>query len=115
MAGTARKAAVLLLGEVLDGRQLLSQTDGMLSALAPADRARAQRLCAQTLRHLEQADRVLKPLLRLRVEHRRRDQLDRDLTIEQRVARAIDDTHATAAQLAGDFISIGESFPDHTG
>ena len=64
MAGTARKAAVRLLGEVLDGRQLLSQTDGMLSGLAPADRARAQRLCAQTLRHLEQADRVLKPLLR---------------------------------------------------
>ncbi|MFZ0099652.1 MAG: transcription antitermination factor NusB, partial [Gemmobacter sp.] len=64
MAGTARKAAVRLLGAVLDGRQLLSQTEDMLSGLAPADRARAQRLCAQTLRHLEQADRVLKPLLR---------------------------------------------------
>ena len=61
---TARAAAVRMLDAVLDEGLLLSQAEGGLVGLAPGDRARAQRLAMQVLRHLEQADRVLKPFLR---------------------------------------------------
>ena len=64
MAKTARAAAVQMLDAVLGEGALLSQVEGMLAHLAPADRARAQRLAMQALRHLEQADRVLKPFIR---------------------------------------------------
>lgn len=64
MAKTARAAAVHLLNEVLGEGALLGQVDAPLAALSPADRARAQRLAALVLRHVEQADRVLKPFLR---------------------------------------------------
>ncbi|MCJ8140722.1 RsmB/NOP family class I SAM-dependent RNA methyltransferase [Falsirhodobacter halotolerans] len=64
----ARHAAVQLLGAVLSEGALLSQIatlpNGPLEALGPADRARAQRLAAMTLRHLEQADAVLDPHIR---------------------------------------------------
>lgn len=64
----ARSAAVALLGAVLDEGQQLSQAldaaDGPLAPLSPSDKARAQRLVLTTLRHIEQADRVLKPYLR---------------------------------------------------
>jgi len=64
----ARSAAVTLLGAVLDEGQQLSQAidapDGPLAKLPPSERARAQRLVLTTLRHIEQADRVLKPFLR---------------------------------------------------
>jgi len=64
----ARSAAVTLLGAVLDEGQQLSQAidapDGPLAKLPPSERARAQRLVLTTLRHIEQADRVLKPYLR---------------------------------------------------
>jgi len=64
----ARSAAVMLLGAVLDEGQQLSQAidapDGPLAKLPPSERARAQRLVLTTLRHIEQADRVLKPFLR---------------------------------------------------
>lgn len=64
----ARIAAVTLLGAVLDEGQQLTQAmdapDGPLAKLPPSERARAQRLVLTTLRHIEQADRVLKPYLR---------------------------------------------------
>lgn len=64
----ARAAAVGLLGAVLDERAMLSDAladpKGALAGLGPSDRARAQRLATVTLRHLEQADRVLAPHLR---------------------------------------------------
>ncbi|THD83652.1 methyltransferase domain-containing protein [Aliigemmobacter aestuarii] len=70
MAGeglAARRAALALLAGVLgEGRMigpLSGAADGPLSALAPADRARAQRLALTVLRHLDAADRVLAPLL----------------------------------------------------
>lgn len=71
MAGeglAARGAAVLLLGDVLEDGALLAQAlaaaDGPLAGLSPSDRARAQRLAMQVLRHVEQCDRVLAPHLR---------------------------------------------------
>lgn len=62
----ARRAAVALLDKVLGEGRLLSELvgGGALAALDPADRARAQRLAADTLRGLARADRVLKPHLR---------------------------------------------------
>jgi 16S rRNA (cytosine967-C5)-methyltransferase len=64
----ARGAAVALLGAVLDEGQQLSQVidapNGPLASLPPSEKARAQRLALTTLRHIEQADRVLKPFLR---------------------------------------------------
>lgn len=64
----ARAAAVGLVGTVLDGGAMMSDTlagaAGPLAGLGPSDRARAQRLAAVTLRHVEQADRVLSPHLR---------------------------------------------------
>lgn len=64
MADRARGAAVRMLDAVLGERMLLGQCDGILADLAPEERARAQRLAAEVLRHVEQADRVLKPFLR---------------------------------------------------
>jgi 16S rRNA (cytosine967-C5)-methyltransferase len=65
---TARNAAVTLLGVVLDDGAQLSQAldapDSPIAPLSPSDRARAQRLVLTTLRHIEQADRVLAPYLR---------------------------------------------------
>ncbi len=64
----ARAAAVGLLGLVLETRAMLSEAladpSGPIAKLGPSDRARAQRLATVTLRHLEQADRVLTPHLR---------------------------------------------------
>lgn len=64
----ARSAAVALLEAVLDEGQQLGQVldaaDGPLKGLSPSDKARAQRLVLTTLRHIEQADKVLKPFLR---------------------------------------------------
>lgn len=64
-AGLApRRAAVRLLTAVIDEGRQLSELTGGLDKLAPADRARAQRLATETLRHLDRADRVLKPFLK---------------------------------------------------
>lgn len=64
----ARAAAVGLLGAVLSEGAMLSDAladpKGPIAGLGPSDRARAQRLATVTLRHLEQADRVLAPHLR---------------------------------------------------
>ena len=64
-AGLApRRAAVRLLTSVIDEGRQLSELTGGLDTLAPADRARAQRLATETLRHLDRADRALKPFLK---------------------------------------------------
>ncbi|WP_045387932.1 RsmB/NOP family class I SAM-dependent RNA methyltransferase [Falsirhodobacter sp. alg1] len=64
----ARHAAVQLLGAVLSEGEMLSQLmtlpNGPMDALPPSERARAQRLVTLTLRHLEQADRLLEPHVR---------------------------------------------------
>lgn len=64
----ARAAAIDILGAVLgEGRlmaQVLADPKGPLAALGPSERARAQRLALDTLRHVEPADRILDPLLR---------------------------------------------------
>ncbi|MCR8546619.1 methyltransferase domain-containing protein [Salipiger sp. P9] len=63
---TARAQAVALLGQVLGQGRLMSDamTGPAWAALAPADRAAAQRMAAEVLRNLERCDRVLKPHLR---------------------------------------------------
>lgn len=60
-----RKAALELLnGVTIDGRLLPElMAAGVLSALPPEDRARAQRLAIETLRGIDRADRLLKPYL----------------------------------------------------
>lgn len=65
-AGSARAGAVALLNAVLGEGRLLAQALDVpeFAGLAPAERARAQRLAALALRALEPADKVLKPLLR---------------------------------------------------
>ncbi len=64
----ARKAAVAMLDGVLGDGAALSELVGERGPLArlddPSERARAQRLATQTLRHLGRADRLLKPHLR---------------------------------------------------
>ena len=59
-----RAAAVALIGAVLDDRVMLMQAPDPLTGLAAADRARAQRLALDTLRHLDACDEVLSPFLR---------------------------------------------------
>ncbi|MCV2866683.1 RsmB/NOP family class I SAM-dependent RNA methyltransferase [Albidovulum sediminicola] len=63
---TARAVAARLVAGVMQDRVTLSDqlARGALAALAPADRARAQRLALMTLRRVGPVDRVLKPLLR---------------------------------------------------
>ena len=61
---SARAAAAWRLDEVLGEGALLSQLEPQLAELSPSDRARAQRLAALALRHVEQTDRILKPFLR---------------------------------------------------
>ncbi|TNF21802.1 MAG: methyltransferase domain-containing protein [Rhodobacteraceae bacterium] len=66
MAGSARRGALWLLGQVLGEGRLMSDLTAAPQhrKLDPADRARAQRLALEVLRGLERADRVLKPYLR---------------------------------------------------
>lgn len=66
MAGSARKGALWLLGQVLGEGRLMSELTAAPQhrKLDPAERARAQRLALEVLRGLERADRVLKPYLR---------------------------------------------------
>lgn len=63
-----RGAAWAVLGAVLEEGRLLAEVladpKGPLAPLAPADRARAQRLALVTLRHVQPADRLLGPHLR---------------------------------------------------
>ena len=65
-ANHARRTAVYLLDQVLGEGRLLAEcyAAGALEKLAPEDRARAQRLAAETLRGLERADRILKKHLK---------------------------------------------------
>ena len=63
---TARSGAVQLLNAVLIERRLMAEiiASGVLQALPPGDRARAQRLAVETLRGLERVDRLLSRHLR---------------------------------------------------
>lgn len=64
----ARHAALGLITGVTEARESLADqiNAGALTELPPSDRARAQRLATQTLRHLARADAMLKPHLRKR-------------------------------------------------
>ncbi len=63
-AEDARRVAVELLGDVTEQRRLLSEALPRHTApLAPAERARAQRLALTTLRAMDRADRMLGPHL----------------------------------------------------
>ncbi|MFT7058899.1 MAG: 16S rRNA (cytosine967-C5)-methyltransferase, partial [Pseudorhodobacter sp.] len=53
-----------MLDEGISLNQIAETNNGPLSGLGPSDRARAQRLALMTLRHLEQADKLLEPHLR---------------------------------------------------
>ncbi|MEM1362124.1 MAG: transcription antitermination factor NusB [Pseudomonadota bacterium] len=63
----ARRLALALLADVLADRRMLSDAlesrSEEIARLAPADRARAQRLATETLRHLHRADACLKSFL----------------------------------------------------
>ncbi|MEM1374569.1 MAG: transcription antitermination factor NusB [Pseudomonadota bacterium] len=61
----ARAAALRLMEGVVDDSRLMSELLGedWFQALAPSDRARAQRLALECFRQGERADRLLKPLL----------------------------------------------------
>lgn len=59
----ARAAALTLLASIRGGASLDTAAAALPRALVPADRARALRLAAQTLRHRSRADAVLAPLL----------------------------------------------------
>lgn len=60
---SARAAAWRMLTAVLIEGRMLSEAEGALAALDPADRARAQRLTLDALRHLARADHVLAAFL----------------------------------------------------
>ena len=63
---TARGVAARLVAGVIEDRAPLADQlqRGVCTALAPHDRARAQRLALATMRNLSRADAVLKPLMR---------------------------------------------------
>ncbi len=42
-----------------------------------------------------------------------RDQLDRDVAVQDGVLRAVDDAHPAAPQLGEDLVAVGELRPDH--
>ena len=56
---------------------------------------------------------ALEALLELRGQVARGDELDGDLAVEQRVARAVDDAHAAAPELPEDLVAVGELRADH--
>ncbi|MCF6444845.1 transcription antitermination factor NusB [Nereida sp. MMG025] len=60
----ARRAALKLIEGVCSEGRLIPEMIGGLDHLSAPDRARAQRLALQTLRHLDKCDRVLKPYLK---------------------------------------------------
>ena len=67
MGGTgieARGVAAALVAGVTGEGRLLAEMPGLLAPLAPAERARAQRLALETLRQLPRADAILRPFLR---------------------------------------------------
>ncbi len=66
-AAVARKAALTLMGDVLDRHRLRSEVlPKRLAGLAADDRARAQRLATVALRVLDRSDRMLGPHLKKR-------------------------------------------------
>lgn len=66
-ATVARKAALMLMTDVLEDRRLLAEVlPRRLEGLSPEDRARAQRLATTALRVLDRSDRMLGPHLKKR-------------------------------------------------
>lgn len=67
-ADPARRAALGLIAGVMEDRLTLAEaiSSGAFGGLSAPDRARAQRLALSTLRHMAQADAMLKPHLRKR-------------------------------------------------
>lgn len=59
----ARRGAISLLGAVLGEGRSIADSLGLLDALSPQDRARAQRRATEVLRMLERADRLLNKYL----------------------------------------------------
>ena len=71
MIDAARRAALDLLDAVTgEGRLLSDLLPQQVAGLAPPERARAQRLAAETLRWADRADRMLGPYLRKRPPER---------------------------------------------
>lgn len=62
----ARRAAVGMLWDVLEEQRQLSELTDGLERLSASDRARAQRLATETLRHLGRCDAVLEQFLKKR-------------------------------------------------
>ena len=58
-ATTARGTAQRMLNAVTQEGRLLAECEHMMTPLDPADRARAQRLVTETLRHMDRADALL--------------------------------------------------------
>ena len=58
---------------------------------------------------------ALEALLDLGRQVRRGDELDRDLAVQERVARAVDDAHAAASELPEDLVAVGELRADQSG
>ena len=56
---------------------------------------------------------ALEALLELGRQVARGDELDGDLAVEQRIARAVDDAHAAAPELPEDLVAVGELRADH--
>ncbi|MEL6168839.1 MAG: transcription antitermination factor NusB [Pseudomonadota bacterium] len=61
-----RSALRMINGAVVDGRTFAETSERALAGLAPAAKARAQRLASETLRFAQRADRVLGPFLQRR-------------------------------------------------
>ncbi len=55
---------------------------------------------------------AVEALLHLRGEQVGRDELHRDFPVQPGIARAIDDAHASAAELRGHVVAVGELLPD---
>ena len=58
---------------------------------------------------------ALEALLDLGRQVRRGDELDRDLAVQERVARPVDDAHAAASELPEDLVAVGELRADQVG
>ena len=109
---SARSVAVTLLDGVLGQGRLMSElTQGpAMERLAAPDRAMAQRLALDTLRSLERADRVLKPLLRKAPPLRVRNAL-RLGTVELCAGAA---AHAVVNEVVG-LLDAGRKTASHKG
>ena len=58
---------------------------------------------------------ALEALLGVLREVPRRDELHRDVAVEDGILRAVDDTHPAPSELGEDLVSVGELRADHVG